>query len=92
MGTPGALTTKAGFRNFPPWHKKTVVHPARSKSIRRNSDVSPIAVLVDHENSIHTRLLCWIMAHLAQSQKSRFCHATPSFDVFALKNENADCA
>ena len=28
---------------------------AGSKSIRRNSDVSPIAVLVDHENSIHTR-------------------------------------
>jgi hypothetical protein len=51
-GCPGHIGDRRGL----PWlphpgdTKKTVVHPAESKSIRRNSDVSPIAVLVDHEN------------------------------------------
>jgi hypothetical protein len=48
----------------------TIAHPAGSKSIRRNCDVSPIALLVDHENSIHTDH-SWVRL-IRQSQKSRF--------------------
>jgi hypothetical protein len=55
MGS-GHIVTKAVPRGFPlVAPKKWLFTPAGSKSIRRNSDLSPIALLVDHENSIHTR-------------------------------------
>lgn len=71
--------TKADTRGFPPWWHLAAAHPAGSKSIRRNCDVSPIAILVDHGFSIPShRLLCWIMSlALSAVTKITFCHATP---------------
>ena len=55
---PSHIGDKSGFPWLPtPVAQKAVVHPAGSKSIRRNSDVSPIAVLVDHELKILFALL-----------------------------------
>ena len=87
-GCPSHIGDKSGLQwLFPtPVAQKAAVHPAGSKSIRRNSDVSPIAVLVDHEISIHTRLLCWgIMssAHLAVTEIT-FLSRDPKFALKKL--------
>lgn len=94
---PGHMT-KAGLLwavASPGGTRNAVVRPTGSRSTRRNSDVSPIAVLVDHENSIHTRPLCWrsSVRRIWQSQKSRFCHATPKVLMHSQTGKkNADCA
>lgn len=72
---PWMPSQQAGSRGFP---KDGFVHPAGSKSIRRNSDVSPIAGLVDHENSIHTRPLMMSSTHLAVTEIT-FLSRDPKF-------------